>query len=117
MKRGEYYRGRNGRKYGIWNTAKKCFQFGISEDSPMLAEASIAVKSGAICELFNLKKESLRAVVNCLRSDGYPVCSSCRGYWYSEKPEDIDKTLKHLEGRISGMQRAITGLKRIRSGE
>lgn len=31
--------------------------------------------------------------------------------------EDIDKTLKHLEGRISGMQRAITGLKRIRSGE
>lgn len=73
-------------------------------------EESIAVKSGAICELFNLKKESLR-------SDGYPVCSSCRGYWYSEKPEDIDKTLKHLEGRISGMQRAITGLKRIRSGE
>lgn len=80
-------------------------------------EESIAVKSGAICELFNLKKESLRAVVNCLRSDGYPVCSSCREYWYSEKPEDIDKTLKHLEGRISGMQRAITGLKRIRSGE
>lgn len=61
-------------------------------------EESIAVKSGAICELFNLKKESLRAVVNCLRSDGYPVCSSCRGYWYSEKPEDIDKTLKHLGG-------------------
>lgn len=41
MKRGEYYRGRNGRKYGIWNTAKKCFQFGIAEDTPMLAEASI----------------------------------------------------------------------------
>ena len=41
MKRGEYYRGRNGRKYGIWNTAKKCFQFGISEDSPMLAEARL----------------------------------------------------------------------------
>ena len=41
MKRGEYYRGRNGRKYGIWNTAKKCFQFGIAEDTPMLAEASL----------------------------------------------------------------------------
>lgn len=80
-------------------------------------DESIAVKSGAMCELFNLSKESLRAVVNYLRSDGYPVCSSYRGYWYSEKPEDIDKTLKHLERRISGMQRAITGLKRIRSGE
>lgn len=76
-----------------------------------------AVKSGVICELFNLKKENLRAVVNHLRSEGYPVCSSCRRYWYSEKPEDIDKTLNHLEGRISGMMRAITGLKRIRSGE
>lgn len=80
-------------------------------------EESKAVKSGAICELFNLKKENLRAVVNHLRSEGYPVCSSYCGYWYSEKPEDIDKTLNHLEGRISGMMMAITGLKRIRSGE
>lgn len=61
-------------------------------------EESKAVKSGAICELFNLKKENLRAVVNHLRSEGYPVCSSYRGYWYSEKSEDIDKTLNHLEG-------------------
>ena len=72
---------------------------------------------GSFSELFNLKKENLRAVVNHLRSEGYPVCSSYCGYWYSEKPEDIDKTLNHLEGRISGMMRAITGLKRIRSGE
>ena len=41
MKRGEYYRGRNGRKYGIWNTVKKCFQFGIAEDTPMLAESRL----------------------------------------------------------------------------
>lgn len=41
MKRREYYRGRNGRKYGIWNTSKKCFQFGIAEDTPMLAEARL----------------------------------------------------------------------------
>lgn len=41
MKRMEYYRGRDGRKYGIWNTMRKCFQFGISEDSPMLAEARL----------------------------------------------------------------------------
>ena len=43
MKRGEYYRGRNGRKYGIWNTSKKCFQFGIAEDTPMLAEARLFI--------------------------------------------------------------------------
>lgn len=72
-----------------------------------------AVKSGVICELFSIHKERVRAVVNYLRSTGYPVCSSSRGYWYSWKPEDIKKTLSHLEGRISGMQRAISGLKSI----
>ena len=25
----------------FWNTAKKCFQFGIAEDTPMLAEARL----------------------------------------------------------------------------
>lgn len=39
--RHEYYRGKPGRKYGIYNTAKKCFQFDIREDTPMLAEARL----------------------------------------------------------------------------
>lgn len=37
----EYYRGKPGEKYGIYNTAAKCFQFGIREDTPMLAEARL----------------------------------------------------------------------------
>ncbi len=41
MKRGEYHRGRPGRKYGIWNSIKKEFQFNIQEDSPALAEARL----------------------------------------------------------------------------
>lgn len=72
-----------------------------------------AIKSGEIGEIFNLYKASLRETVNYLRSIGYPICSSSRGYWYSENPEDIEKTLTHLEGRIKGMNRAIAGLKRI----
>lgn len=39
--RHEYYRGQKGKKYGIYNTAAKCFQFGICEDTPMLAEARL----------------------------------------------------------------------------
>lgn len=42
----EYYRGEAGRKYGIYNTRKKCFQFGIVEDSPCLAEARLFYKIG-----------------------------------------------------------------------
>lgn len=37
----EWQRGRSGCKYGIWNQVKKEFQFGIKEDSPMLAEARL----------------------------------------------------------------------------
>lgn len=44
--RSVYYHGRPGEKYGIWNTVKKAFQFGICEDTPMLAEARLFQKIG-----------------------------------------------------------------------
>ena len=46
MHRIEYYRGKNGCKYGIYNTVTKKFVFGIEEDSPMLAEARLFYKIG-----------------------------------------------------------------------
>ena len=46
MKRDTYYRGVPGKKYGIWNCAKRCWQFGISEDTPMLAVARLHQKIG-----------------------------------------------------------------------
>jgi len=41
-----YYRGKPGTKFGIWNLQQKCWQFGISEDTPMLAEARLCQKIG-----------------------------------------------------------------------
>lgn len=41
-----YYRGKPGKKFGIWNAKQKEFQFGICEDSPMLAEARLFYKIG-----------------------------------------------------------------------
>ena len=46
MKRETYYRGVPGKKWGIWNQVKREFQFGISEDTPMLAEARLFQKIG-----------------------------------------------------------------------
>ena len=46
MNRSTYYRGAPGKKYGIYNTAAKCFQFGICEDTPMLAIARLHQKIG-----------------------------------------------------------------------
>ena len=41
MKSETYYRGIPGVKWGIWNRGKRQYQFGISEDTPMLAEARL----------------------------------------------------------------------------
>lgn len=46
MKRDIYYRGEKGAKYGIWNCVQRCWQFGICEDTPMLAEARLFQKIG-----------------------------------------------------------------------
>ena len=46
MKRERYMYGVRGEQYGIWNTVRKCWQFGICEDTPMLAEARLAQKIG-----------------------------------------------------------------------
>ena len=41
-----YQRGISGEKYGIWNCQSQEFQFGISEDTPMLAVARLHQKIG-----------------------------------------------------------------------
>ena len=46
MKRNEFYHGRPGVKYGVYNVNKKCYQFDISEDTPMLAQARLYQKIG-----------------------------------------------------------------------
>lgn len=46
MKHTEWMHGRDGEKYGVWNTVRKKFQFGICEDTPMLADARLFQRIG-----------------------------------------------------------------------
>ena len=46
MKREVYHRGIPGKKWGIWNQVRKDWQFGICEDTPMLAEARLFQRIG-----------------------------------------------------------------------
>ena len=46
MKKEVYQRGIPDKKWGIWNQVKREFQFRISEDTPMLAEARLFQKIG-----------------------------------------------------------------------
>lgn len=70
-----------------------------------------AVGARELSTLFNITQRGLRTLVTELRKEGYPVCSSNSGYWYSEDEEDIRKTVARMEAQMEKMEQAVTGLK------
>lgn len=71
-----------------------------------------AVKSRDLRALFNLTDKQVRNVVTVLRQNGEPVCSSSYGYWYSNDPEDINRTIHRLGAQVINMNVSIKGLKK-----
>lgn len=78
---------------------------------------STAVKNRDLRSLFNLTDRQVRLVVNQLRQEGEPVCSSSYGYWYSTDPADIAKTLHRLETQMENMDISIAGLRKALGGK
>ena len=60
MDRSEYQHGKPGVKYGIYNSCAKCFQFGISEDTPMLADARLHQKIGDDAKKYRFEPRRLK---------------------------------------------------------
>ena len=77
---------------------------------------SKALKSRDLRTLFNLTDKQVRNIVTQLRQDGEPVCSSSYGYWYSEDPADIEKTIHRLDAQVRNMNISITGLRKALGG-
>lgn len=75
-----------------------------------------AIKGRELCVLFNLTDKNLRNIVSDLRQNGEAICSSSYGYWYSTDPDDIELTLRRLEGQVSNMEKTIAGLRRALTG-
>ena len=72
-----------------------------------------ALRAVEVRELFTLKDRQVRNIVSRLRQEEEPICSSEAGYWYSKNPEDIEKTLRRLEGQVRNMNCSIEGLKQV----
>lgn len=68
MNRSTYHHGIPGKKWGIWNTVKKEFQFGISEDTPMLAEARLYQKIGDDARRYRFEPRILPSVKKCTKN-------------------------------------------------
>lgn len=74
------------------------------------AHKGLPITSSKLSEAFGISGFEIRKMVNSARSEGCPICSCNRGYYYSENRDDIDKTILSLSHRIGSMQRAIKGL-------
>ena len=69
-----------------------------------------AVYSKELEQRFSMGGRSIRRVINQLRQDGNPICSNCRGYYFARSREDVNKTVKWLNGLVTGVSNARTGL-------
>lgn len=72
-----------------------------------------AVVSKIIEKKFNIKGSEVRALVNELRCQGVPICSSSKGYFYATSWDEVESTLNHLNSRIVKIVEARDGMKNI----
>ena len=81
------------------------------------SKESCAVKGRELRSLFNITDKQVRNEVSQLRQAGEPVCSSSYGYWYSEDPDDIERTIHRLDAQVENMSISITGLRKALGGK
>lgn len=70
----------------------------------------LPVSSRNITDAFGISGLEVRMIINGARSEGCPICSCHKGYYYSESVDEIKKTVKSLRHRTESIERAIRGL-------
>lgn len=85
--------------------SKEC---SVAEHILMCGEVTSTAKELGI--LFGVSDANIRKIINEYRQDGIPICANHNGYYYSENPEDIVKTIASLKRRVASIQKAIDGL-------
>lgn len=83
-------------------------EYSVVEHILLCGEVPSTAKELAI--LFGVKEPTIRKIINEYRSEGIPVCSCNKGYYYSETAEDIVRTIASLKRRVGSIQKAIDGL-------
>lgn len=57
---------------------------------------------------------AVRHTIHDLRIAGHPIASGDNGFWMACDANDLVDTIEHMTNRITGIQRAIEGLRRAR---
>lgn len=69
-----------------------------------------AIHSQDLQRLFSIDGRNLRRKISNLRQDGIPICSDEAGYYYADNQREINKTVCRLNGMVTGVSNARTGL-------
>ena len=59
---------------------------------------------------FQIRGPELRNIINAQRGQGYPICSTDKGYFYAETEEELQRTIRQLRSRIKKIAHAERGL-------
>ena len=74
------------------------------------------IHSAVMAEKMGLTQENIRALTHYWRLQLEPICTTVdEGYWYGDTPGCIDKSLPHLEARVSSTQKVIDALRLARA--
>lgn len=69
-----------------------------------------AVSSCYLERQFKISGRIVRMIVNQLRCEGNPVCSSKNGYYYAADEKELMKSISQLSNRIGNIAKAKSGL-------
>lgn len=69
-----------------------------------------AIHSKELQRIFTMDGRDVRRKVSNLRQDGVPICSDEDGYYYADNQQEINKTVCRLNGMVTGVSNARTGL-------
>ena len=68
------------------------------------------VSSRELESTFQIRGPDLRLIINRLRGEGIPICSSDSGYYYASTEEELQRTIRQLRSRIKKIAHAERGL-------
>ena len=69
-----------------------------------------AIHSQELQRLFSIDGRNLRRKISRLRQEGVPICSDEEGYYYAGSQQEINQTVCRLNGMVTGVSNARTGL-------
>ena len=68
------------------------------------------IPNNKISTFLDISEQMVRKEINKARCEGITICSSNKGYWYSEDKEDILNTVQSLVNRTTSVNKAIDGM-------